>query len=341
MAIYCKPSKWFKVIPRLLAITAAAAMSCSTLSCSPKETPVSLETITIGTIAWEPSALIYIAEDQEYFKANGLIVVINDYETGLATTDAMLSGEVDIAACAEYIVVERAFEKKNILTLATIANSENELIIGRIDKGIRTTADLKGKKIGLPQNTVADFYFGRFLELNGMTRKDVSIVDFLPSALGDALANGSVDAVVAWQAYAYQIIRQQGDFTVSWPVQMSQPMFWNIACSPAFIAEHEPLVDRFIASLAQAQKYLAGYPEKSKSIIQKKLNYDDSYISAVWSETQYLLSLNKSLIVAMEDEARWMIDNELTTENTIPDFMKNVYENALKAIKPEAVNIIR
>jgi len=43
----------------------------------------------------------------------------------------------------------------------------------------------------------------------------------------------------------------------------------------------------------------------------------------------------------MEDEARWMIKNNLTAGKTVPDFGNYIYVDALKAIKPEAVNIIR
>jgi hypothetical protein len=43
----------------------------------------------------------------------------------------------------------------------------------------------------------------------------------------------------------------------------------------------------------------------------------------------------------MEDEARWMIRNNLTTEKQVPDFLDYIREDGLKAVKPEAVNIIR
>jgi hypothetical protein len=43
----------------------------------------------------------------------------------------------------------------------------------------------------------------------------------------------------------------------------------------------------------------------------------------------------------MEDEARWMIKNKLTKEKNVPNFLDYIYEDALKAVKPEAVNIIR
>jgi hypothetical protein len=42
----------------------------------------------------------------------------------------------------------------------------------------------------------------------------------------------------------------------------------------------------------------------------------------------------------MEDEGRWMINNNLTSEKTIPDFRDYIYLKGLDEVKPEAVNII-
>ena len=42
----------------------------------------------------------------------------------------------------------------------------------------------------------------------------------------------------------------------------------------------------------------------------------------------------------MEDEARWMIANNLTEEKTVPDFRKFIDTKSLKEIKPGAVRII-
>jgi NitT/TauT family transport system substrate-binding protein len=61
----------------------------------------------------------------------------------------------------------------------------------------------------------------------------------------------------------------------------------------------------------------------------------------IWPRYQFALSLEQSLITAMEDEARWMINNNLTGEKQIPDFVNYIYIDGLKTVKPEAVNIIR
>ena len=63
------------------------------------------------------------------------------------------------------------------------------------------------------------------------------------------------------------------------------------------------------------------------------MNLDAAYMETVWSQNQYSLSLDQSLIVAMEDEARWMISNGLTTEKQVPDFLNYIYEDGLKSDK--------
>jgi NitT/TauT family transport system substrate-binding protein len=71
------------------------------------------------------------------------------------------------------------------------------------------------------------------------------------------------------------------------------------------------------------------------------MNFDDAYLEIIWPRYQFSLSLDQSLITAMEDEARWMIKNYLTKEKNVPNFLDCIHEDALKALKPEAVNIIR
>jgi ABC-type nitrate/sulfonate/bicarbonate transport system substrate-binding protein len=114
------------------------AMLLGSLSCSKGDYPEKMESITIGTLPYEGSALIFIADDQQFFKANGLEVTIKDYETGLATTSALKKGEVDIAACAEFIIVGKAFQKEKILSIATIAKNLNEHIIAAGQGGVGT-----------------------------------------------------------------------------------------------------------------------------------------------------------------------------------------------------------
>jgi hypothetical protein len=61
----------------------------------------------------------------------------------------------------------------------------------------------------------------------------------------------------------------------------------------------------------------------------------------VWKQNQFSLSLDQSLILAMQDESRWLISNNLTTATSIPNFQNYIYIDGLNSVKPQSVNIIR
>ena len=300
-----------------------------------------VETVTIGANPIEGNALIYVADERRFFTDNGVRVVFKDYDTGVAAVNGLLKGEVDMALTMEFVIVGRSLQKQDVLSLAAIDKSMIFYIIVRADHGIKTVTDLKGKRIGVPRQTIMEFYLGRMLELNGLRIKQVTMVDTKASDPAGTISGSAVDALITWEPYVTQIRKQMGDGVITWPVQSSQVSFWSIVSTPGWINGHANLVRQFLKSLAQAEVYVPLYPKEAKIIVKKRLKYDDAYMANIWAQHDFSLSLDQSLITAMEDEARWMIKNNLTTERKVPDFVNYIYIDGLKRVKPEAVNIIR
>ena len=298
------------------------------------------EPVTIGTQRVESAALIYIAEDRGFFTGNGLYVTImDDHVSGAEAIKGMEKGVVDISVSAEYPLVVEAFKKENISIIGCVDKYEGTYLVACKDLGIENATDLKGKRIGFARGTEAEFYLGRYLELHGMSLQDVALVNDDPSHSADALANGSVDAFVVEYDLICPIKERLGDNMMIWPQQNRQLAFAVMACRNDWMANHPELINRFLISLDQAEEYAIVHPKIAKAIVQKRLHRDDKYMSAVWPDHQFSLSLDQSLIIAMEDEGRWMIKNDLTTERTIPSFRDYVYTKCLEEIKPESVNI--
>jgi len=285
--------------------------------------------------------LIFIADEQKYFTDNGLKVNLKTYDNGLAATDAMLKGEVDLAYATEFVIVGKTLQKEKIGTITTYSKNEATYLVSRKDRGIKNIPDLKGKRIGLALGAITEFYLGRLLDLHGMNIGDVTLVDIKLTQLGDALLSGDVDAVIAGSRHAYPILQRQQKQVFIWPAQRGQAAYGTLVGKSDRITRYPEWVKRVLNSLARAETYVTRHPAEARAAIQKRLNYDDAYMATIWPEHQFSLSLEQSLITAMEDEARWMIKNKLTSERRVPDFLNYIYEDGLKAIKPEAVNIIR
>ncbi|MDQ5986694.1 MAG: hypothetical protein CSYNP_02425 [Syntrophus sp. SKADARSKE-3] len=259
----------------------------------------------------------------------------------MASGDALLRCEEDIVWSSEFQVVRRSFEKQSVRILASVNRFEDQYLLAHRSKRIGSISDLAGKKIGVARKSIFEFYLSRFFSLNGMDLKAFTIIDVQFPRAAEQFINGNMDSVVAWTPYASEISTKLGDEVVSWSIQSSQPGYGVIVARKDWVPSKPDVIKRFLRSLAQAEDYLVKNPDASKSIVQKRLNLDGAAIDHLWSEVRFFLSLDQSLVLAMEDQARWMISKRLTATKKLPNFVDYIYEDGLHAVKPEAVNIIR
>jgi ABC-type nitrate/sulfonate/bicarbonate transport system substrate-binding protein len=284
-----------------------------------------LEPVTVGAEFSQVNTLLFIAQNLSYFSANGLNVTIRPYISGAAALGAMVNGDVDIAASSEFTVVNKILANSNISIIGAIDRFLQINLAARRDKGIENVTDLVDKSVGLTFGTSAEFFFGRFLELNGMNHSQVKPVNIEPNHMVEAMANGTVDAVVTWQPYLYQIQNQMANDIVEWPVQSGQQVYSVLSATNSWLDTHTTTVTQFLNAIAQAENYLQSNPTEGKKLIMSQLNYTNEYLESVWPDHKFALSLDQSLVLIMEDEARWLIANNLTNATSVPDFQNHIY----------------
>ncbi len=306
-----------------------------------RERMAAVGSITVGISNTEVAWVFYIADEIGFFIDNGVNVTLRSFESGLDAYKAMLNGEVDVSSPTEYVVVGGVFRHEKTPIIATIVKADFFHIVGRKDRGIGKAVDLAGKRIGLAQHTIEEFYLGRFLDLNGMSIRDVTLVDMGFSAAVGAIKEGQVDAVVTLPPYYDSVKIFFGDDLADWSAQSGQWLFAVIAGRNDWVARNTDLVVRLLKAIDQANLHIAQHPKEAKAIVQKRLNLDAASVERAWQRNYYSLSFDQSLLLAMEDEARWMIENNLAKERVVPDFTKYFYIEGLNAAKPEAVDIIR
>jgi len=300
------------------------------------------DSITIGAPRLEQNALLYVAEARQFFAKNGLTVTVREYETGVASMNALVEGEVDIAELAEFPFISPVLDGRPVRIIAIHDRFENDYLLALKERGINSPADLRGKTIGLIRGTVLEFYLGRFLELHGINLEEVNIRDTVdPSGTLDALINHELDAVVAFQPHVDNLQAQFGEALLAWPVQSNQLVYGILAAKTDWLSANEDPVQRFLRALVEAEDYLISHPEEAKKIVGENLGYNLDYVDNIWPYHHFSISLDFSLVIALNDETRWLTDHNLVPDRQAPDYLDYIYEDALKAVKPEAVRIIR
>jgi len=299
-----------------------------------------VETITVGQLPNETESLIYVANDQKYFAANGIDITFKNYASGAAAAAGVLNGQVNVGVATEFIVAEEALNNASLLTFASESKFLSFYVVARTDEGINNISNLKGKTVGAAFGTIAEFYLGNFLLLNGLDLSNVTLVNVPLAGAQNALANGSVNAVITLEPYVSQIESFFGNKVVAWQAQANQFAYSDLVCTISWAQQNPGLIVRFLKSLVQAESFVIDHQSQAISIVTNTLNYSSAYLPTVWSNYQFTVSLDQSQVLAMQDEAQWLITNNLTTATSTPNFLNYFYFNALTQIDPAAVTII-
>jgi NitT/TauT family transport system substrate-binding protein len=299
------------------------------------------EQLTIASGSPEFSALTLVAKEKGYFARHGLNVTIRDYPTGALAMNELLSGRADLAYAAEFVGVSTSFRAPDFKIIGSTAKSNVIALVVRNDRGIVKPSDLKGKIIAVPKGTAAEFYLGRYLTLNGMDIRDVTVKNLGPAGLVTSVVSGDYDAAIIWEPYVYQIEQQLGWNGTTWPAQGGQRFYWVTYTTDDMIRDRPGVTRDYVRALDEAEAFLNSHEPEAKEIVRKRVNMTDEYIDVLWEKNQYVLSLDQGLVLAMEDEARWMEGENMTGGSTRPSYLDMISQDAMREVKPSAVTIIR
>jgi NitT/TauT family transport system substrate-binding protein len=146
------------------------------------------------------AAAVHIAQDREFFAAEGLTVKIEPVAQSLAALPALKNGQVDVIAGANYVTFLQADQQgtlklKIIADAAAVAPGFMRLLV-LPDSPIKQVSDLAGKTVAVNiLNNIQSLTFNEILTANHVDPAAVKYRAVQFPLMDKALANHDVDAV--------------------------------------------------------------------------------------------------------------------------------------------------
>lgn len=304
----------------------------------PQHSATAAETIKFATsksgwIAW-------IADARGLFASNGVDVKVELVTSGVAAAKGLISDQYDMATMSEYAFVAKSFTNDDLRLIGTVGAISNLRLIGRKDLGIVDVNSLVGKRIGLLEGAISQFFLGKLLDINGIDPNSVTVVNYRPPALVDALKGGDVDAIISWEPYASQSREAVGADATELNIQGGQSYYFTIAIKEKTIAAKPDAVKAVIAALVEASDWAAQNSDEAQQILHKKLNIPLANLKQFWPDHVMDVTLTQDMMFLMSEEAIWRSENGLST-GTIPDFLDRIDFDALEAVDPTRVSVIK
>lgn len=298
--------------------------------------------LTIGVETSLLPATVWIAENKGYFFEEGLDLKIVEFNSGKTALSTMLKdGGLDMATAAQTPIVFNSFERDDYVVIAAMVYSDDDVnLIARLDAGVKDPSDIKGKKIGVTKGSTGHFFLGLFLTLNNIKISEVEIIDLEPQDLPRALADGRVDAISSWEPHIVNAAQLLGDNARILPSENIFREEFYFIVKRNFAEENHETLKRFLRAASRASDFIRQNQEESQAIVAERLRLDKDIVSALWDKFVFEVSLNQSLLVTLDDEAKWAIRNNLTDKRDLPNYFEFIYMDALHEVRPDAVTII-
>lgn len=163
------------------------------------------EPLKIGYSDWPGFVAWQVAIDKGWFKEAGIDVKFEWFDYS-ASMDAFAAGKLDAVFMTNGdTLVTGSGGAKSVMILITDYSSGNDMIVAK--PGIKSIADLKGKKVAVEMGLVDHLLLRNAMKKAGLKPGDITIVNAKTNELPQVITSSDIAAVGAWQPISGQAIK--------------------------------------------------------------------------------------------------------------------------------------
>lgn len=282
--------------------------------------------ISLALLRLTSSAPLFIAMDKGFFAEEGIEIEPQWFDAAHPIAVATASSKVDVGATGITaslfnmaangqelaIVADKGREEKGFSSSALLVTTDN------YNKGVKTLADLKGKRIGITQSgSTFHYMLGRMLETQGMSLADVTLAPLGKlSAVMAALETKQIDGcilnepnITKVQKAGYgKLVVQVGDVI---PYQTSAVFY-----SPEFMKKPDEAV-RFMKAYVKACHYYydAAIEKKDPAALDEVVGIVSKYVKVPAEDIKlglpYIDRDGRLLTSDIDTQINWYAKNKM------------------------------
>ncbi|MFI7679291.1 aliphatic sulfonate ABC transporter substrate-binding protein [Actinophytocola sp. NPDC049390] len=156
--------------------------------------------------------LISVANDLDLWNKAGVKVNLTPFTSGPAQIQAMAAGSLDvgfIGAGATWMPASG-----QAVVIAPSEATYGDFLLASPDSGAKTVADLKGKRVGVPDGGSGEMILSLALDKAGLSESDITRVPLDPPAVVSAFVSGQIDVAAIFSPLSDQITESVPDAVV-------------------------------------------------------------------------------------------------------------------------------
>jgi NitT/TauT family transport system substrate-binding protein len=259
--------------------------------------------------------------------------------------ESLMAGRIQAAYMLAPLVMDLA-DRKIPLKIVSLGHRSGAVIMVRSDSGYTSYRQLKGKRVAVPSRFAVDFLFlRRMLAKEGMTPKDVELIEMAPPDMPAALYAKAVDAYCTGEPFG--AAAQRAGYAR--PLSMTRDEWRRYICCvltvrEELIAENRPLVQDLVNYVLGAGVWLdlkQANRDKAVTIAsgRKFFNQDPNIIRFVMENPTDRVTYGDLTMIPAEFEELMQLSIAAGTLKRPVAYERYVDESFAKNAKPAAISL--
>ncbi len=252
-----------------------------------------------------------VADRKGFFAKEGLDVKASRFSSGPACSETLYSGSADVGTMGDATAVIAAARGAPVRVVASHGGGENRhrIIVGA-RSGISNVSALVGRQVAVKKGTSTYGGFLAFLAANGLKPDALHIIDMRPSDMPEALAAGSVDAIVASEPTPSLAESRGGrELATLGGLGSSYPIL--LVMRQSFIDSRPAAAVAFLRAMQSAAAYVNTHPREAAAILAETTGLSPDVAARAMSYHTYTVGLGPDVLKSLDSVGGFLLRQHL------------------------------
>ena len=292
-----------------------------------------------------PVACAASSADKGAPQTTGALFEFSKYSGWPEIKESLMTGRIKAAYMLAPLIMDLA-DSAIPVKVVSLGHRSGAVIMVRTDSPYKNFKELTGKRVAIPSRFAVDYLFLRkMLAKEGMTLKDVQVVEMAPPDMPAALYAKAVDAYATGEPFG--AVAQKAGYAR--PLSMTRDEWPNYICCvltvrDELIKENRPLVQQLVNYVQGAGTWLDAAPANRTKAVQiaagpKFFNQDPAVLQFVMDNPADRVTYGDLRLIKTEFEELMELSMAAGTIKRHSPYENYVDESFVRSITPARITL--
>ncbi len=298
-----------------------SAIAAAVLASAPAVQAQEKVKVRFGILTTASQAAFYVGVKKGIFEKHGFDAEIKSLSTGVQANQALAANQVDWAGGGVESTVVAWANKLPFKAYSMYAKGGDSYgIVVRNEAGINSPADLKGKRVAVPQGTAPAQGLSQLIQQAGLPRDSVNRVNATYGSMGQMLIQGAVDAMVGLEPFltlTEEKMAGNGKILMRLGKVVQGGGFFLIG--DAWAAQNPTKIKDAVAALWESQQWVRNNPKEAAALEAEFLKVEPRIVEVTFKWLNYDPLIDDFTAASLKTTSQYLAAEKLIPVEVNPD----------------------